>query len=546
VWCHGTRKSTYAPPEYNTLTDLIHDNDTWAIAKLHCPRKGANIAAAMIKGTAVAVCDGSYKDLFGTAGYVFQHWDSKEERVIGAHVTPGHSSEINPYRSKLGGILALVVVAEAIATFHDVQAGTIELGCDCESGIIAIFEHTYDTPKQPHHDLIHEIRKKLEASRLTWKFRHVRGHQDKHLPYNLLDMWEQMNVEMDSLAKTYWNETSSSTTPFYPLSAHGWSLWVGPRKLSSWYRTSLYNHCQSHDILAHWSNRRAIPANLIHTIDWDACQDAVKKLGLNRSLWVPKWLAGFAPVGKVLQRNKLQTHAECPRCAAFENTAHVLLCPAPNATRQWDKSLANLRTWLTQARTMPDLANAIINRLRSWRSQTAPTPPTYNWPGVNDLILAQDSIGWRAFLEGAVLIAWAEKQQEYLVWLKRRNTGKRWVTTLIKKLWEISWDLWEQQNGELTNPASPASLREHARLGALIALDFQDQTTLATRDRRWFRRPKQVLFTETSEYKEQWLESVRLARAKYARRHKTSTHAQCSLMQSTFCRTRQQPPSSTT
>jgi hypothetical protein len=486
VWCHGTRKSTYTPPEYNTLTDLIHDNDTWAIAKLHCPRKGANIAAAMIKGTAVAVCDGSYKDLFGTAGYVFQHWDSKEEQVIGAHVTPGHSSEINPYRSKLGGILALVVVAEAIATFHDVQAGTIELGCDCESGIIAIFEHTYDTPKQPHHDLIHEIRKKLEASRLTWKFRHVRGHQDKHLPYNLLDMWEQMNVEMDSLAKTYWNETSSSTTPFYPLSAHGWSLWVGPRKLSSWYRTSLYNHCQS------------------------------------------------------------QTHAECPRCAAFENTAHVLLCPAPNATRQWDKSLANLRTWLTQARTMPDLANAIINRLRSWRSQTAPTPPTYNWPGVNDLILAQDSIGWRAFLEGAVLIAWAEKQQEYLVWLKRRNTGKRWVTTLIKKLWEISWDLWEQQNGELTNPASPASLREHARLGALIALDFQDQTTLATRDRRWFRRPKQVLFTETSEYKEQWLKSVRLARAKYARRHKTSTHAQCSLMQSTFCRTRQQPPSSTT
>ena len=499
----------------------------------------------MIKGTAVAVCDGSYKNQFGTAGFVFQHWDSKEERIIGAHVTPGHPSEINPYRSELGGILALVVVAEAIAILHDVEEGTIELGCDCESGIIAIFEHTYDTPKQPHHDLIHEIRKKLDASILTWKFRHVRGHQDKHLTFNMLDMWGQMNVEMDSLAKTYWNETSSSTTPFYPTSSHSWSLWVGPQKLSSWDRTSLYNHCRSREILSHWSTRRAIPANLIHNIDWDACQDAVKKLGLNRSLWVPKWLAGFAPVGKVLQRNQLQTHAECPRCASFEDTEHVILCQAPNATRQWEASLANLHTWLTQTRTMPDLAHAIINRLQSWRSQTEPTTPTYNWPGVNDLILGQDSIGWRAFLEGTVLTAWAEKQQEYLVWLKRRNTGKRWVTTLIKKLWEISWDLWEQRNGELTNPASPASLREHARLDALITLEFQDQITLAKRDRRWFRRPRQVLFTETSEYKQQWLESVCLARAKYARRHKTSTHAQRSLMRSTFRRIRQQQTSST-
>jgi hypothetical protein len=86
--------------------------------------------------------------------------------------------------------------------------------------------------------------------------------------------------------------------------------------------------------------------------------------------------------------------------------------PMPHANGE--KLLANLCTWLTQARTLPDLANAIINRLQSWRSQTELTPPTYNWPGVNDLILAQDSIGWRAFLEGAVLIAWAENYRSIL------------------------------------------------------------------------------------------------------------------------------------
>jgi hypothetical protein len=35
--------------------------------------------------------------------------------LIGAHITPGHPDNINPYISELGGILAIVVVAKAIA-----------------------------------------------------------------------------------------------------------------------------------------------------------------------------------------------------------------------------------------------------------------------------------------------------------------------------------------------------------------------------------------------------------------------------------------------
>jgi hypothetical protein len=128
---------------------------------------------------------------------------------------------------------SVVIIAEALVTFHDIQNGTVELGCNCKSGLTAIFSHTYDTPKQPHHDLIHEIRRKLSNSKLTWKHRHISGHQDKHIPVHLLDMWGRLNVEMDSLAKVYWNKTSTTTHPFYPPSSFGWSLWIGPRKLAS-------------------------------------------------------------------------------------------------------------------------------------------------------------------------------------------------------------------------------------------------------------------------------------------------------------------------
>jgi hypothetical protein len=179
---------------------------------------------------------------------------------------------------------------------------------------------------------------------------------------------------------------------------------------------------------------------LIRSIDWEAGQHAIRQLGLNRSLWIPKWLAGFLPVGKVLQCkvlqcNKLQDHAECPHCSNFETTTHVLLWNAPNTKRRWDASIATLDKWMMKALTLPDLIKAILSRLKTFCNQDeAMQEPSYTWPGINDLILAQDTIGWMIFMEGGLLQTWAVKQQEYFKWLQRQNSGKRWITTLIKKV----------------------------------------------------------------------------------------------------------------
>jgi hypothetical protein len=100
------------------------------------------------------------------------------------------------------------------------------------------------------------------------------------------------------------------------------------RKLTSWDRQSLYNHAQSTPIWERWSKGCNISHHLIRSIDWEACEHPIQLLGLICSLWMPKWLAGFAPVGKVQQRNMFQDHAKCPRCSAFETTARTPL-PGP-------------------------------------------------------------------------------------------------------------------------------------------------------------------------------------------------------------------------
>ncbi len=60
------------------------------------------------------------------------------------------------------------------------------------------------------------------------------------------------------------------------------------------------------------------------------------------------------------------------------------------------------------------------------------------------------------------MVEWSSAQQAYYTLMKSRRTGKRWVVSLIKKLCNIAWDLWEHQNGILhteTNLVSDAELR---------------------------------------------------------------------------------------
>jgi hypothetical protein len=171
VWCYGSKISSYALHPILSIMDLIQDDNKWAICTLYCPEKnGSTVAQAIIRGNAIAVCNGSYKDHFGTIAFVLQNGNSQTSHILRAHVIPGHPDNINLYHSELGGILAIVIITEATATLHDITDGTIEIDCDCQSGLIAIFEHVYDTWRQPHHDIIHEIRRKLADSRLTWKF----------------------------------------------------------------------------------------------------------------------------------------------------------------------------------------------------------------------------------------------------------------------------------------------------------------------------------------------------------------------------------------
>jgi hypothetical protein len=124
---------------------------------------------------------------------------------------------------------------------------------------------------------------------------------------------------------------------------------------------------------------------------------------------------------------------------------------------------------------MPEFQEAIIQRLHQWRN---PTLRDIEWTddGVQAAILHQDRFGWYNLLMGRISVKWKEVQQRYYVLLGRRNTGRRWLISLIETIWAISWDMWDHRNGILHNTIIPAKQRR------IDDLDWSLNTRWARKD----------------------------------------------------------------
>jgi hypothetical protein len=56
-------------------------------------------------------------------------------------------------------------------------------------------------------------------------------------------------------------------------------------------------------------------------------------------------------------------------------------------------------------------------------------------------------------------VEFVEVQERYYRFLNMRRTGQRWLISLIKKMWEIAWSLWDHRN-KVQERVREAKLRE--------------------------------------------------------------------------------------
>ena len=134
-------------------------------------------------------------------------------------------------------------------------------------------------------------------------------------------------------------------------------------------------------------------------------------------------------------------------------------------------------------------------------------------PGCAPAILAQNFIGWENFLHGRrVSLEWRDVQERYYQLLGMRRTGKRWVSSLLLKLWHVSWTMWDHRNSVLHHNDQHVvlgSLELNSRIGEEYEMGFKE---ILSSERYIFAASYQEVLAYSVSRKERWLRSVQAAR----------------------------------
>jgi hypothetical protein len=470
-------------------------------------------------GTAIWVADGSFKDEQGSAAFTLLpslHAPPNTGLTL-VNQTPGREDDIDAYRAEVGGIYGCVAFTNKLLTEHDIRQGKATMACDCLSALRNIFTNDYDKPSQAHYDLIHACRSLVAESPILWQERHVYGHQDTRNPFHQLDQWEQLNIEMDTLAKAQWIVHKQQQRPFFDLPSDStWSIWHNGRRLTRWSEKTAQHLIHATTAKTYWTRKQRFQTH--HLPAWDALYQAFHATNLYKKLWIPKWLTSWVPIGKKLKQWKIQTTDECPGCGEPEHHRHhVLRCKKPETIAQWDASLQKLSRWMLRNHTQPDLHHGIIEGLTAWHDQQEePITITSTWPGVEQTFSDQANLGWHRFVDGFLTDSWISTQQSYLTFISKKTTGKRWTSRLITQLWEVAWDMWSHRKKILDTPESQSLLALMNELDLQIQSrfnKFHDRPIPAMQ--RWFNQPMHIVALETVDFKQQWIELVDSAWAHY-------------------------------
>ncbi len=184
----------------------------------------------------------------------------------------------------------------------------------------------------------------------------------------------------------------------------------------------IYNIIHSAEAFQFWGAREKIDPALLIFVHWEAIAAAMKGMERSKCLYLSKHTMGMCGVGKWMKRWKERETADCPRCGAFEDAPHVLLCPGKGTLALWNNLLTSLSNWMTSVQTAPYIMEAIFIGLNNWRFGYTTSFP--NDTLIRVALAQQFDIGWNLFLEGWISIEWETAQQSHYSSLHSLRTGR--------------------------------------------------------------------------------------------------------------------------
>ena len=252
---------------------------------------------------------------------------------------------------------------------------------------------------------------------------------------------------MDTNAKAYLTDQYEALQypPQHPIRGQPWTVLIDNEPVVHDFMNTLRLHCSGPPLLEYWRKKGTFGELTAEAIDWIAAKKAMKQLERPQRRHKAKFSSGFFGHNRNMFRWGKRNTDRCPFCEEEETALHVFTCPSDEATEVWQQGHDTLKQHLRQTNTMPSITMLILSRLQAWRADEE--DPTFVPASIRQAIEAQDDIGWKSAFHGFWSDHWSTLQDEYFRLNNIRQTGARWLSALIRKLFDVAWDQWQYRNG---------------------------------------------------------------------------------------------------
>ena len=117
-------------------------NAYWWYEVVDAPTDITPILQGLIKGTAIWVTNGSFKEGQGTSAFTLLASIDTDSGVTLINQTPGRKQDIDAYRAEVAGIYGCIAFTNKLVQEHQIKANEATMACDCLSALHNIFMHT--------------------------------------------------------------------------------------------------------------------------------------------------------------------------------------------------------------------------------------------------------------------------------------------------------------------------------------------------------------------------------------------------------------------
>ena len=112
----------------------------------------------------------------------------------------------------------------------------------------------------------------MDKTLWEWEYKHIYGHQDRHIPYQQLDIWAQLNIDCDQSAgmhctKLKWNNNDATNLHIYCLP---WQVYINDYKVLDDICRELYSYVYKESMFNYWAQHKYNPCTVPMEVNWEA------------------------------------------------------------------------------------------------------------------------------------------------------------------------------------------------------------------------------------------------------------------------------------